>query len=120
MSYVFDFAAALLAAALTGMGVGGGGILVLWLTFVMCVEQLSAQGINIVFYICASAASLIVHIKNRKLPVVPVLIMAGTGAVGAVGGCIVADIIEADLLRRLFGGLLAVAGVVLLFRRGEN
>jgi len=120
MSYVFDFAAALLAAALTGMGVGGGGILVLWLTFVMGVEQLSAQGINIVFYICASAASLIVHIKNRKLPVVPVLIMAGIGAVGAVGGCIVADIIEADLLRRLFGGLLAVAGVVLLFRRGEN
>jgi uncharacterized membrane protein YfcA len=115
-----DFIAALVIAALAGMGVGGGGLLVLWLTFISGAEQLTAQGVNIIFYICATAASLIVHLKNRKLPVAAILIMAIAGAAGAVGGCIVADIIEADLLRRLFGGLLAIAGASVFLKKSEN
>lgn len=120
MSYAFDFIAAIITAALAGMGVGGGGLLVLWLTFVIGMEQITAQGVNIIFYICASAASLIVHIKNRRLPLGSIVILALTGAAGAVGGCIVANMIKADLLRRLFGGFLAAAGVALLFRKSEN
>lgn len=119
MSGAADFIAALVTAVLAGMGVGGGGLLVLWLTFVAGTEQLAAQGVNILFYICASAASLIVHIRKRKLPVAAVLVIALTGAAGAVGGCIVADALDAGLLRRLFGGLLAAAGAVVLFRRGQ-
>ena len=115
-----NFLAALAIAALTGLGVGGGGLLVLWLTFVTGMEQLSAQGVNIAFYICASAASLLGHIKARKLPVGAIIILALTGAAGAVGGCIVADLIEADLLRRLFGGFLFAAGVALLFKKSQN
>lgn len=117
MNVVFDFIAALVTAALAGLGVGGGGLLVLWLTFVTGTEQLAAQGINILFYICASGASLPVHIKKRKLSLAVLLTLALTGAAGAVGGCIVADLIEGGLLRRLFGGMLAAAGAVLLFKK---
>lgn len=82
MNVVFDFIAALVTAALAGLGVGGGGLLVLWLTFVTGTEQLAAQGINILFYICASGASLPVHIKKRKLSLAVLLTLALTGAAG--------------------------------------
>ncbi len=114
-----NFIAALIAGTLAGMGVGGGGLLVLWLIFAAGVPQLAAQGINILFYICASSASLIVHLKNRRLPLSVVLILALTGAAGATGGCMVAEITRVDLLRRLFGGLLALSGAVVLFKKGK-
>lgn len=120
MNGALDFIAALVIGVLAGMGVGGGGLLVLWLIFISGAEQLTAQGINIIFYICATAASLIVHLKNRKLPAGAILILSITGAAGAVGGCIVADIIDAGLLRRLFGGMLAVAGAAVFFKKSEN
>lgn len=119
MSWIFDFLAALITASLAGMGVGGGGLLVLWLIFVTGTDQLSAQGINIIFYIFASSASLFVHIKNRKLPVAAIITLALFGAAGAVGGCILAEAIKAELLRRLFGGLLAAAGAFVLFKKGK-
>lgn len=119
MSWILDFIAALSAAALAGMGVGGGGLLVLWLIFITDTQQLAAQGINILFYICASSASLFVHIKNRKLPFAAIAVLALTGATGAVGGCIVAEAVNAGLLRRLFGGLLAAAGAVVLIKKSK-
>ena len=52
---------------LTGMGIGGGGLLVLYLTAMDGVGQLAAQGCNLLFFVYASAASLFVHNKKRNL-----------------------------------------------------
>ena len=106
LSALFDFIAALATGTLAGLGVGGGGLLVLWLTFVTGTEQLAAQGMNLVFYITASLASLPIHIKSRRL-VSCGIILGLTGAAGAVIGCIAPASLESSLLRRIFGGFLA-------------
>ena len=55
---MIDFFAGVLIASLAGMGIGGGGLLVLYLVFVKGAEQLGAQGLNLVFFICAAASSV--------------------------------------------------------------
>ena len=58
MNIVIDILAGILIGTLTGMGIGGGGLLVIYLTAVRGMPQLSAQGCNLLFFIFAASASL--------------------------------------------------------------
>ena len=49
--------ASFIIALLSGMGIGSGGLLVIYLTLLEKVPQLTAQGINLLFFIFASASS---------------------------------------------------------------
>ena len=46
--------AAFLLSALSGMGVGGGGLFVIYLAFATDMPQLSAQGANLLFFLCSA------------------------------------------------------------------
>ena len=52
-----DILVTLLIATLSGMGIGSGGLMVLYLTFVRHAPQLTAQGFNLLFFLFAAAAS---------------------------------------------------------------
>ena len=54
-------------ATLSGMGVGSAGLLVVWLTVFDSVPQLAAQGLNLFFFLFSSSASLLIHVKRRKM-----------------------------------------------------
>ena len=64
---VVDILAALIIAVLSGMGVGSGGLLVLYLTMVRDTPHLTAQGLNLLFFIFASGASLCIHLTRRQM-----------------------------------------------------
>ena len=51
------------AGALGAMGLGGGGVLLLWLAF-SGMDQLAAQGVNLFFILPVGAAGLWLHRKN--------------------------------------------------------
>ena len=51
---IIDTVVAFFASALAAMGVGGGGLLVIYLTLVRATEQISAQGINLFFFLFSS------------------------------------------------------------------
>ena len=53
-----DMIIGFLAGFAGGLGVGGGGILLLYLTAFAGVEQLSAQGINLLFFLPPSVLLL--------------------------------------------------------------
>ena len=57
--------ASFLIALLTGMGVGSGGIFVVYLTLLHGVEQLAAQGLNLYFFIFSTAAASIIHLRSK-------------------------------------------------------
>ena len=61
-----DFIAGLLCAVLAAMGVGGGGLLVIYLTLVKELPQLYAQGINLLFFLPSALVSLLFKIKLLK------------------------------------------------------
>lgn len=112
---MFDFVIGVLIAALAGMGVGGGGLLVLYLVFVKDMAQLDAQGINLVFFVFAALSSLLYHIRKRKIRWKLVMMVIGVGVVGAYFGAKTAATFEPLVLRRCFGWLMMLSGVIVLF-----
>ena len=114
---MIDFIVALLASALAGTGVGGGGLLVIYLTLVKNTEQLTAQGINIAFFLAGALAAMFVHLKKRRLNIPLILFLGILGAVGSFGGAFLAGKIGSALIRKAFGAMLAATGVKTFFTR---
>lgn len=108
------FIITLVIAVLSGMGVGGGGLLVIYLVLFEGAEQIAAQGINLAFFIIAAAASTVFNAKKRKIRWGITLIMSASGIVAAYFGALVAGAIDPTLLRRIFGGTLVMGGAASL------
>ncbi len=102
----------LFSGIISGMGIGGGAILIPALIFISGVSQQVAQGINLVYFLPTALASLVIHIRNKTVDVKTALIIGYSGMAGAAGGAYLATrMIEGELLRKLFGGFLMIVGV---------
>ena len=112
--------AAALIAVMAGLGIGGGGLLVIYLTLVLGKDQLSAQGINLCFFIFCSAASLFIHFKKRNINIKQVLILSITGIVTSIIGAYISKTIDTDILRKIFGALLIFSGTCALFSKRKR
>lgn len=117
MNVLIALLAGAAAGVLSGFGVGGGTLLLLYLTAFAGVEQHLAQGINLVYFLPAAAAALPSHIKNGYVDRSAALpaILAGLAAAGLCAW--VASGLDTGLLRRCFGGFLLVVGLRELFHR---
>ena len=111
---IFTAIASFIIAALSGMGVGGGGLFVVFLALFSNLEQISIQGINLLFFIFSSGSSICVHLTKRRIFGTAVLTMALFGIIGAVCGSLLAGIIDQAILRKIFGVMLVISGVLSL------
>lgn len=109
--------AGLVCGVLSGLGIGGGTLLMVWMTAVMGIAQKSAQGINLLYFLPTAACALVFHIKNRLIRPRVVLPAILAGCVSAAGAAAVASAMDTGLLRRLFGGFLIVVGLTELLGR---
>lgn len=110
MTAVITAAVSFLVACLCGMGAGGGGLMVLYLTLALHLSQRTAQGINLLFFLSASAGTLLINIKNGRLDPKRIGIIILFGIPLALLGSYCASKIETGLLRKLYGGFLAMSG----------
>ena len=113
---IVDLIAAFLMGALSGMGIGGGGLLVIYLTLFRNTPQVSAQGINLYFFVFASIAALVIHCRKRRINYPLVLLLSAFGMPLSLLGGLLAARTDPELLRKLFGGMLIVAGGISLVR----
>ncbi len=104
-----------LSGIISGMGIGGGAVLIPALILINGIEQKLAQGINLVYFLPTAIFALIVHIKNKNVILKTALIIAVCGATGAVLGSLIAMRLDSGLLRRLFGIFLGLIGVREIF-----
>ena len=112
-------AAGLVCGVLSGFGIGGGSLLMVWMTAVCAVGQKTAQGINLLYFLPTAAAALIFHAKNRLIDWRAVLPAAAAGCAAALGAFLAAGL-EMQLLRRLFGGFLVLVGLSEVFlKKGQ-
>lgn len=110
-----DFIVGIGVAALAGLGVGGGGLLVIYLTIFKDIGQIEAQGLNLLFFIAAGASSLFIHIKKRKLDFKKIILIIICGSLGAVAGSLLANFTDGALVKKIFGGFLIASGVIEFF-----
>lgn len=110
----------LLCGALTGMvsawGVGGGTLLLLVMTLVLGVDQRTAQGINLLFFLPTAAAALFVHRKNGFLDRPTVRQAAPWGAAAAAVGAWIATFVDPAVLKKPFALFLLYTGASTLVR----
>ena len=102
---------------ISGFGIGGGSLLMVWLTAVMAMEQSSAQSINLLYFLPTAAAALLLHFKNRNVCKKAILPAVLGGCAAAVPGALLASAAEPLLLRKLFGGFLLLVGLSELVKK---
>ena len=115
--WLLPLAAGFGAGILSAWGVGGGTLLLLVMTLLLDVPQQQAAAVNLLYFLPAGLMALPTHWKNgfvEKKALAPAI---GAGLLCAAGAAWLSMGLEADLLRRLFGGfLLLVGGMELLGR----
>ena len=109
--------AGLLCGILSGMGIGGGTLLMVWLTAVEGMPQENAQGINLLYFLPVAAVSLYFHRKNGLLKPKVILQSVLTGIPAAAGVAWFARNMDMGLLGKLFGGFLILVGIREIFYR---
>ncbi len=109
--WLLSFAAAFLGAALSALGMGGGGIFLIYLTVFLGLPQLQAQGINLVFFIPVALVALVIHWKNNLVKWKIVLPCVLVGLPGVWAGVQVATRFSEPHLGKLFAVFLAVIGI---------
>lgn len=112
--------AGIAAGALGGMGMGGGTILIPVLTIFFGVEQKQAQAINLAAFIPMAVASLIVHVKNKRVETEGVLWIIIPATVLSLVGSLVAQAINGEILKRIFGGFLLLLSAAQFFSEEIN
>lgn len=116
MELIFAVLAGLVTGVLSGMGVGGGTLLMIYLVSFAGVGQAQAQGTNLLYFLPCSAAALVTHVKNGfvdKNVVLPCII---AGVVTTLIASFAATALDTVLLKRIFGAFLVIVGVSELFR----
>lgn len=120
MQTVIPIIIGLLSGVISGMGIGGGTILIPALAIFLSVDQHMAQGVNLLYFIPTAIVALIVHIKNKSINykiAIPIVLL---GIAGAVGGSFLATRMDATLLKRLFGVFLAAMGFYEIFKKDKQ
>lgn len=116
--------AALLAGLLSGiigaMGMGGGAVLIIYLSVFTQTEQLASQGINLMFFIPIGLLAVVIYAFKKQIKWKTTLLLAAWGLLGTVIGLMITDLLGGELTAKLFGGLLILIGIKEIFCKNNN
>ena len=101
----------IITGIISGFGIGGGSLLVLYLTAFAGVAQHTAGGINLLYFIGCAPAALIGHIRKKAIEWQAVWWCSIVGVAAAVPTALLAADMDTALLKRLFGVVLLYIGV---------
>lgn len=100
-----------LTGVTASLGLGGGFILVVYLTIFTEITQIQAQGINLIFFIPIAVLSLIIHLKNGFIERKVLIPCIAFSLIGAVLGVFISSTINSQQLSKLFAGFILIIGL---------
>ena len=114
-SWIIALLAGAVTGILSGFGIGGGTLLLIYMTTFQDIDQHLAQGINLLYFLPTAATALPSHIKNGFIDgkTARPAILAGLLGTGLAAWA--ATMLEVGLLRRCFGVYLIYIGIRQLF-----
>lgn len=92
----------------SGIGMGGGTILIFLLTFLVGLEQHIAQATNLLYFIPTAISAIIVNFKDKNIDTKLAFWVSIGGVIGAIIGAIISINTNVEMLRKLFGIFLAI------------
>ena len=105
---------------LAGLGVGGGSLLMLWLTLILGATYQDARIMNLLFFLPCAFISTLIRIKSKAISIKRIWPAIAAGCIGAIIASLLGRNIEVSVLKKLFGGLLICTGLRELFYRPRN
>lgn len=115
---LFSFLAVFLASSAAAMGLGGGTVLLLYLSFFSSLGQVQMQAMNLLLFLPAAALSLYFHRKNGLICTSVLLPCILGGVLGGVGGSVLSNRLDPGFTRRAFAVFLLAIGLRELWLSG--
>lgn len=108
-----------ISGIISGTGMGGGTILILCLTLFLGIDQKTAQATNLIFFIPTSIAAIYINVKQKKINFEVAKVIILFGIIGAVIGALIAQKVDVNILRKMFGiflGFIAIHEIYILIK----
>ena len=96
---------------LAGLGIGGGSLLVLWLSLVIGLDPAAVRGINLLFFLPSAAIAICFRWKQGSIRWQKILPAILAGCIAALGFSWLGGSIDVSMLKKLFGAVLIGTGV---------
>ena len=106
---------------LAGLGVGGGSLLILWLTAVLSIPYPQARILNLLFFLPSALITTFLHLRHKTVEFKKILPAVIAGSICAAIFSYLSGVLDIQLLKKLFGGILLLTGLrELFYKRRRN
>ena len=95
----------------SGIGMGGGTILIILLTMTVGLEQHIAQATNLIYFVPTAISAIIVNYKEKNIDTKLVKLFLICGIIGAIIGSIISINMDVKKLRVIYGLFLGVIAI---------
>lgn len=117
LEYAFSILVGTALGFLAGLGVGGGSLLILWLTGILGMAHEEARAVNLLFFLPSALVASIFRWRQGTIDIRRILPAVTAGSVAAIAGSWLSTHMDTALIQKLFGSLLLITGLRELFYR---
>ncbi len=114
---IISFIAAAVTGILSAWGIGGGTLLIVFMTVIQGLAASEARGINLLYFLPTSSAALYSHIKNGFIHKKATVFAVVPGLLTAAAVSFFSKSIAPELIKKLFGAFLIFIGIREFFRK---
>ena len=100
-----------IAGVFSGIGMGGGTILIFLLNTFIGLEQHIAQATNLIYFVPTAISAIIVNYRDKNIDTKLAGIISICGIIGAVIGAIISVNLDVEKLRKFFGIFLVIIAI---------
>ena len=102
---------AAISGVFSGIGMGGGTILILLLNTFDGLEQHIAQATTLIYFVPTAISAIIVNYRDKNIDTKLAGIISICGIIGAVIGAIISVNLDVEKLRKFFGIFLVIIAI---------
>lgn len=112
--------AGLFSGIIASMGMGGGAVLLIYLSAFLSKPQLFSQGVNLLFFIPIGIMAVIIYAKRGKIKFKKTIPLAVFGLIGSGLGILITTALSAEFITKIFAFFLITLGVIEIFKKDKN
>lgn len=105
---------------LSGFGIGGGTLLMLYMMNFTSLTQHAAQCINLLYFLPTSALALVSHFKNKLVDISSAIPAIIAGIITTAAAAFAATAMDTSLLKKFFGAFLILLGLKEVFKEKKQ
>lgn len=111
MEFLIAVAVSTVLGFLAGLGVGGGSLLMLYLTLVLGWAPEEARTVNLLFFLPSAAIATLLRRKEGAVNLKQLIPAIAAGCIAGAAASILGKGLDTQLLKKIFGVLLLAVGI---------